>query len=91
MNNILFNIYMAIVFIIPGFIIICITERIIPKEKTEYNLKILDFFIYSFINMLFCGILLFNIILNFNWWINNYKTIDIYKQMFYNNENYIRS
>ena len=72
MNNILFNIYMAIVFIIPGFIIICITERIIPKEKTEYNLKILDFFIYSFINMLFWGIPLFNIILNFNWWINNY-------------------
>ena len=33
---------MAIVFIIPGFIIICITERIIPKEKTEYNLKIFE-------------------------------------------------
>lgn len=72
MNNNLFNIYIAIIFIIPGFIVMCITERVIPKEKKKYNLKILDIFVYSFINLLICGILFCNIILNFDWWTKNY-------------------
>ena len=68
MNDIMFSICMAIAFIIPGFIIIGVTERNIPKRKKDYNLKLLDFFIYSFINAILWAIPIYSIYLNFDWW-----------------------
>ncbi len=68
MNDIIFSICMAIAFIIPGFIIIGVTERSIPKGKKEYNLKLLDFFIYSFINAILWAIPIYSIYLNIDWW-----------------------
>lgn len=72
MDDIWYNIILAIIFIIPGFIVIGVIERIIPKGKKEYNFKLLDFFIYSFINALLWSIPIYSIYNNLNWWIKNY-------------------
>lgn len=51
MKDILYTIIAAIAFLIPGFIVTSITKRVIPIVDKEYKTKILENFIYSFLNI----------------------------------------
>lgn len=62
----------AVAFIIPGSIVISITRRVIPKKENEYNTKILEYFIYSFLNFFMWSILIYNIYSNINSWKEHY-------------------
>lgn len=72
MTDIIFSACMAIAFIIPGFIVVGTIERIIPKRKKDYSLKLLDFFIYSFINLILWAIIIYLICINIEWWKEQY-------------------
>lgn len=49
--EVLYTVILAIAFIIPGFIITTIKNKVIPSKNKEYNMKIIDFFAYSFLNL----------------------------------------
>jgi len=62
----------AVTFIIPGSIVISITRRVIPKKENEYNTKILEYFIYSFLNFFMWSILIYDIYSNIDSWKEHY-------------------
>lgn len=62
----------AVAFIIPGSIVISITRRVIPKKENEYNTKVLEYFIYSFLNFFMWSILIYNIYSNIELWKEHY-------------------
>ena len=68
----MYTIMAAVAFIIPGSIVISITRRVIPKKENEYNTKILEYFIYSFLNFFMWSILIYNIYSNINSWKEHY-------------------
>lgn len=72
MEEIIYTIMAAVAFIIPGSIVISITRRVIPKKENEYNTKILEYFIYSFLNFFMWSILIYNIYSNINSWKEHY-------------------
>lgn len=72
MEEIIYTIMAAVAFIIPGSIVISITRRVIPKKENEYNTKILEYFIYSFLNFFMWSILIYNIYSNINSWREHY-------------------
>lgn len=72
MDDILNNLVLIIFFIIPGLIAVDITEKVIPKRKKDYNFKLLDFFIYSFINIILWAIPIYSIYANFECWKEHY-------------------
>lgn len=49
--EVLYPVILAIAFIIPGFIITSIKNKVIPCRNKEYNMKIINFFVYSFLNL----------------------------------------
>ena len=57
------TILFAIGFIIPGFIVISILNRVIPNQKKEYKYSILEFFIYSSLNAMIWAIPFYKIII----------------------------
>lgn len=72
MEEILYTIMVAIAFLIPGFIITSITKRIIPSIDKDYKTKILENFIYSFINIFIWAIPIYSIYINRELWEKNY-------------------
>ena len=72
MEEIIYTIMAAVAFIIPGSIVISITRRVILKKENEYNTKILEYFIYSFLNFFMWSILIYNIYSNINSWKEHY-------------------
>ena len=72
MENILYEIIVAIAFLIPGFIVTWITRKVIPVGDKEYKVKIFENFIYSFINIFLWAIPIYKIYLNINWFKTNY-------------------
>lgn len=72
MEEIIYTIMAAVAFIIPGSIVISITRRVIPKKENEYNTKILEYFIYSFLNFFMWSILIYDIYSNINSWKEHY-------------------
>lgn len=69
-ENIITMLY-AIGFIIPGFIVISIVNRIIPRQKKEYKYGILEFFIYSTINAFIWVIPFYKVMIINNAWFNH--------------------
>lgn len=61
MKDILYTIIAAIAFLIPGFIVTSITKRVIPIVDKEYKTKILENFIYSFLNIFLWSIPIANL------------------------------
>lgn len=72
MEEIIYTIMAAVTFIIPGSIVISITRRVIPKKENEYNTKILEYFIYSFLNFFMWSILIYDIYSNIDSWKEHY-------------------
>lgn len=72
MEEIIYTIMAAVAFIIPGSIVISITRRVIPKKENEYNTKVLEYFIYSFLNFFMWSILIYNIYSNIELWKEHY-------------------
>lgn len=75
MENILYTIIAAIAFLIPGFIVTSITKRVIPIIDKEYKTRILENFIYSFLNIFLWTIPIYKIYLNKEWWYKNYSLL----------------
>lgn len=70
MEEIIYTIIAAVAFIIPGSIVVSITKRVIPKNENEYKTKILEYFIYSFLNFFIWAIFIYNIYSNIEAWKN---------------------
>lgn len=64
MKEILYTIIAAITFLIPGFIILGLIQKIIPVIDKDYKTKILECFIYSFLNMFLWAIPIYNVYIN---------------------------
>ncbi len=72
MTEILYTIIAAIAFLIPGFIISELVQRIIPVINKDYKIRILEYFIYSFLNIFLWAIPIYNVYINvINEWNEN--------------------
>lgn len=72
MTEILYTLILGIAFIIPGFIITSIKNKIVPTQNKEYKVKIVEFFVYSFVNLFLWGMPLCKMYKNMNWYIEHY-------------------
>lgn len=72
MSEILYTILAAITFLIPGFITTSILKRVIPVKNKEYKTQIFENFIYSFLNMFLWSMLIYKIVIEFDWWKEHY-------------------
>jgi len=72
LTEILYTLILGIAFIIPGFIITSIKNKIIPTQNKEYKVKIVEFFVYSFVNLFLWGMPLCKMYKNINWYREHY-------------------